>query len=193
MHKIIAAAVLALSTLSSLQAFDLIVPAPGESEYVLLSEDDEVFRVDDSVFYKKGLNGEVLVERYSAGITVVSYKGGERQLIVFLNAGEEEISTYASSLEFATSKPDLLIVNSPVPAQFIDEAGVQNLFISSSMEAGARAMLRRNNVSFTELSGNSILQIHDRGINVISDEEGSSGSCITVTCPGCGQLITVWL
>ena len=76
MHKIIAAAVLALSTLSSLQAFDLIVPAPGESEYVLLSEDDEVFRVDDSVFYKKGLNGEVLVERYSAGITVVSYKGG---------------------------------------------------------------------------------------------------------------------
>lgn len=193
MHKIIAAAVLALSALSSLQAFDLIVPAPGETEYVLLSEDDDVFRVDDSVFYKHGLNGEVLVERYSAGITVISYNGGTRQLIVFLNADQEEISTYASSLEFATSKPDLLIVNSPVPAQFIDDAGVHNLFISSSMEAGARAMLRRNNVSFTELSGNSILQIHDRGINVISDEEGSSGSSITVTCPGCGRLITVWL
>ena len=125
MHKIIAAAVWALSTLASLQPFDRIVPAPGESEYVLLSEDDEVFRVDDSVFYKKGLNGEVLVERYSAGITVVSYKGGERQLIVFLNAGEAEISTYASSLEFATSKPDLIIVNSPVSAQFIEEAGAQ--------------------------------------------------------------------
>lgn len=78
MRKVLALLLLAAFACTA-YAFDLVLPEVGEVSYSLLDGDD-VFTVDDSVFYKTAFDGAVLAERFSDTITLLSYgEHGDRQ------------------------------------------------------------------------------------------------------------------
>ena len=97
--------------LSSAFSFDLIVPSPGEDTYVLMNEDDE-FVVDDSVFYKSGLDRLVQVERFSDTITLIKYEHDE-ELLVLLNTTADEMEAQLYSIRFSVDEPDVLLLDEP--------------------------------------------------------------------------------
>ena len=169
-----------------LLAFDLVVPSPGDGSYTLL-EGDEEFVVDDSVFYKRVFDSRLLVERYTSGITMLRWDDDD-ELIVLLDAGEEELDQLMHSLYMTSDEPDMLIVNSPVTMDLIEELEVDRIYHLGQMTNIMRAMLRRGGYDFVELGEGSILQIDGESIIVIS---GASSQGMYIECPTCGTMIFI--
>lgn len=177
--------------LSSAFSFDLIVPSPGEDTYVLMNEDDEIV-VDDSVFYKSGLDRLVQVERFSDTITLIKYEHDE-ELLVLLNTTADEMESQRFSIRFSVDEPDVLLVNTPVDFDFLDEIDADDIYISGRITGEERAMLRRLDTDFVELDPSSILNITRDGIRIISGSRYPSNPSggIYVKCPNCGTMIYV--
>ena len=191
MKKLFLVSALLSSVLFSAFSFDLVVPSAGENSYVLMNEDDE-FVVDDTVFYKSGLSGEVHVERISDTITLLTYDYDE-ELLVLLNTTPSEIEDEFYTIRFSVDEPDVLLVNSPVDFDLLDEIDADDIYISGRISGEERAMLRRLDVDFVELDPASILSITAEGIRIISGNRYPMGSDdgIYVTCPNCGTMIYV--
>lgn len=184
MRKILA--LLLMATFAcTVYAFDLVLPGTGEVSYSLLDGDD-VFTVDDSVFYKTAFGGAVLVERFSDTITLLSYgEHGDRQAIVMLSSPQSEVEMQLTSLERSTDDPILIAVGTPLTMALVEELEPTEIFTAGGMSGKVRAMLRREGIPFHEVSSGSILQIGEDGVAIIDGR--SEGRYIT--CPTCGTRI----
>lgn len=173
----------------NIYSFDLIVPSAGDESYVLMDGDDE-FIVDDSVYMKYAFDHSVNVERFSDTITLISYD--DEEMLVLLNATEEDLSVQKFMLRFSVDEPDVLIVNSPIDFELLDEIDADDLYISGLISPDERAMLRRMDMDFVELDISSILRLTRDGISVISGNKnnGQNGG-FYVSCPNCGTMIYV--
>lgn len=173
----------------NIYSFDLIVPSAGDESYVLMDGDDE-FIVDDSVYLKYAFDHSVNVERFSDTITLISYD--DEEMLVLLNATEEDLSVQKFMLRFSVDEPDVLIVNSPIDFELLDEIDADDLYISGLISPDERAMLRRMDMDFVELDISSILRLTRDGISVISGNKnnGQNGG-FYVSCPNCGTMIYV--
>ena len=176
-------------SLFNIYSFDLIVPSAGDESYVLMDGDDE-FIVDDSVYLKYAFNHSVNVERFSDTITLISYD--DEEMLVLLNATEDDLSGQKFMLRFSVDEPDVLIVNSPIDFELLDEIDADDLYISGLISPDERAMLRRMDMDFVELDISSILRLTRDGISVISGNKnnGQNGG-FYVSCPNCGTMIYV--
>ena len=192
MRKLVLTFAFCIIAISSLMAFDLVVPSSGEEVYSLFNSDNDEFIVDDSVYFKSALDGEVKVERYSDHITSIEYGHGD-YIVVLLNATRDELDEQRFSLSFSVDDPDVLIVNSPVDYDFLDEIDADDVYISGRISGEERAMLRRLDVDFTELDPSSILRFEGNDVSVISGSKypSSGKDGIYVTCPKCGTTIYV--
>lgn len=192
MRKLVLTFAFCIIAISSLMAFDLVVPSSGEEVYSLFNSDNDEFIVDDSVYFKSALYGEVKVERYSDHITSIEYGPGD-YIVVLLNATRDELDSQRFSLSFSVDDPDVLIVNSPVDYDFLDEIDADDVYISGRISGEERAMLRRLDVDFTELDPSSILRFEGDDVRVISGSKypSSGKDGIYVTCPKCGTTIYV--
>ena len=173
----------------NIYSFDLIVPSAGDESYVLMDGDDE-FIVDDSVYMKYAFDHSVNVERFSDTITLISYD--DEEMLVLLNATEEDLSVQKFMLRFSVDEPDVLIVNSPIDFELLEEIDADDLYISGLISPDERAMLRRMDMDFVELDISSILRLTRDGISVISGNKnnGQNGG-FYVSCPNCGTMIYV--
>ena len=173
----------------NIYSFDLIVPSAGDESYVLMDGDDE-FIVDDSVYLKYAFDHSVNVERFSDTITLISYD--DEEMLVLLNATEDDLSVQKFMLRFSVDEPDVLIVNSPIDFELLDEIDADDLYISGLISPDERAMLRRMDMDFVELDISSILRLTRDGISVISGNKnnGQNGG-FYVSCPNCGTMIYV--
>ena len=173
----------------NIYSFDLIVPSAGDESYVLMDGDDE-FIVDDSVYMKYAFDHSVNVERFSDTITLISYD--DEEMLVLLNATEDDFSVQKFMLRFSVDEPDVLIVNSPIDFELLDEIDADDLYISGLISPDERAMLRRMDMDFVELDISSILRLTRDGISVISGNKnnGQNGG-FYVSCPNCGTMIYV--
>ena len=173
----------------NIYSFDLIVPSAGDESYVLMDGDDE-FIVDDSVYMKYAFDHSVNVERFSDTITLISYD--DEEMLVLLNATEDDLSVQKFMLRFSVDEPDVLIVNSPIDFELLDEIDADDLYISGLISPDERAMLRRMDMDFVELDISSILRLTRDGISVISGNKnnGQNGG-FYVSCPNCGTMIYV--
>lgn len=173
----------------NLSAFDLIVPSAGDESYVLMDGDEE-FIVDDSVYLKYAFDHSVNVERFSDTITLISYE--DEEMLVLLNATEDDLDGQKFMLRFSVDEPDVLIVNSPIDFELLDEIDADDLYISGLISPDERAMLRRMDMDFVELDISSILRLTRDGISVISGNKnnGQNGG-FYVSCPNCGTMIYV--
>lgn len=173
----------------NIYSFDLIVPSAGDESYVLMDGDDE-FIVDDSVYMKYAFDHSVNVERFSDTITLISYD--DEEMLVLLNATEDDLSVQKFMLRFSVDEPDVLIVNSPIDFELLEEIDADDLYISGLISPDERAMLRRMDMDFVELDISSILRLTRDGISVISGNKnnGQNGG-FYVSCPNCGTMIYV--
>lgn len=173
----------------NIYSFDLIVPSAGDESYVLMDGDDE-FIVDDSVYLKYAFDHSVNVERFSDTITLISYD--DEEMLVLLNATEDDLSVQKFMLRFSVDEPDVLIVNSPIDFELLEEIDADDLYISGLISPDERAMLRRMDMDFVELDISSILRLTRDGISVISGNKnnGQNGG-FYVSCPNCGTMIYV--
>ena len=173
----------------NIYSFDLIVPSAGDESYVLIDGDDE-FIVDDSVYMKYAFDHSVNVERFSDTITLISYD--DEEMLVLLNATEDDLSVQKFMLRFSVDEPDVLIVNSPIDFELLEEIDADDLYISGLISPDERAMLRRMDMDFVELDISSILRLTRDGISVISGNKnnGQNGG-FYVSCPNCGTMIYV--
>ena len=173
----------------NIYSFDLIVPSAGDESYVLMDGDEE-FIVDDSVYLKYAFDHSVSVERFSDTITLISYD--DEEMLVLLNATEEDLSVQKFMLRFSVDEPDVLIVNSPIDFELLEEIDADDLYISGLISPDERAMLRRMDMDFVELDISSILRLTRDGISVISGNKnnGQNGG-FYVSCPNCGTMIYV--
>ena len=173
----------------NIYSFDLIVPSAGDESYVLMDGDEE-FIVDDSVYMKYAFKGSVNVERFSDTITLISYD--DEEMLVLLNATEDDLDGQKFMLRFSVDEPDVLIVNSPIDFELLDEIDADDLYISGLISPDERAMLRRMDMDFVELDISSILRLTRDGISVISGNKnnGQNGG-FYVSCPNCGTMIYV--
>ena len=151
---------------------------------------DDEFIVDDSVYLKYAFDHSVNVERFSDTITLISYD--DEEMLVLLNATEEDLSVQKFMLRFSVDEPDVLIVNSPIDFELLDEIDADDLYISGLISPDERAMLRRMDMDFVELDISSILRLTRDGISVISGNKnnGQNGG-FYVSCPNCGTMIYV--
>ena len=188
MRKILLSLLLSISICFSVFAFDLVVPSPEDTSYVLLNDSDE-FIVDDTVFMKSAFNREIMVERYTDNITVITYPY-DKTLVVLFNATLDEMLDAETSIDFSTENPDVLIINSPIDFPFLEEIDAEDLYISGGLKSEDRAMLRRGDFDFVELEPSSILSITSRGIDIISGSKNNKDG-VYVTCPECGTIIYV--
>lgn len=173
----------------NIYSFDLIVPSAGDESYVLMDGDEE-FIVDDSVYLKYAFDHSVNVERFSDTITLISYE--DEEMLVLLNATEDDLDGQKFMLRFSVDEPDVLIVNSPIDFELLDEIDADDLYISGLISPDERAMLRRMDMDFVELDISSILRLTRDGISVISGNKnnGQNGG-FYVSCPNCGTMIYV--
>ena len=173
----------------NIYSFDLIVPSAGDESYVLMDRDDE-FIVDDSVYMKYAFDHSVNVERFSDTITLISYD--DEEMLVLLNATEDDLDGQKFMLRFSVDEPDVLIVNSPIDFELLEEIDADDLYISGLISPDERAMLRRMDMDFVELDISSILRLTRDGISVISGNKnnGQNGG-FYVSCPNCGTMIYV--
>lgn len=173
----------------NIYSFDLIVPSAGDESYVLMDGDDE-FIVDDSVYMKYAFDHSVNVERFSDTITLISYD--DEEMLVLLNATEDDLDGQKFMLRFSVDEPDVLIVNSPIDFELLEEIDADDLYISGLISPDERAMLRRMDMDFVELDISSILRLTRDGISVISGNKnnGQNGG-FYVSCPNCGTMIYV--
>lgn len=173
----------------NIYSFDLIVPSAGDESYVLMDGDDE-FIVDDSVYLKYAFDRSVNVERFSDTITLISYD--DEEMLVLLNATEDDFDGQKFMLRFSVDEPDVLIVNSPIDFELLDEIDADDLYISGLISPDERAMIRRMDMDFVELDISSILRLTRDGISVISGNKnnGQNGG-FYVSCPNCGTMIYV--
>lgn len=173
----------------NIYSFDLIVPSADDESYVLMDGDEE-FIVDDSVYMKYAFDRSVNVERFSDTITLISYD--DEEMLVLLNATEDDLSVQKFMLRFSVDEPDVLIVNSPIDFELLDEIDADDLYISGLISPDERAMLRRMDMDFVELDISSILRLTRDGISVISGNKnnGQNGG-FYVSCPNCGTMIYV--
>ena len=173
----------------NIYSFDLIVPSADDESYVLMDGDEE-FIVDDSVYMKYAFDRSVNVERFSDTITLISYD--DEEMLVLLNATEDDLSVQKFMLRFSVDEPDVLIVNSPIDFELLEEIDADDLYISGVISPDERAMLRRMDMDFVELDISSILRLTRDGISVISGNKnnGQNGG-FYVSCPNCGTMIYV--
>ena len=173
----------------NIYSFDLIVPSAGDESYVLMDGDEE-FIVDDSVYLKYAFDHSVNVERFSDTITLISYE--DEEMLVLLNATEDDLDGQKFMLRFSVDEPDVLIVNSPIDFELLDEIDADDLYISGLISPDERAMLRRMDMDFVELDISSILRLTSDGISVLSGNKnnGQNGG-FYVSCPNCGTMIYV--
>ncbi len=173
----------------NIYSFDLIVPSADDESYVLMDGDEE-FIVDDSVYMKYAFDRSVNVERFSDTITLISYD--DEEMLVLLNATEDDLSVQKFMLRFSVDEPDVLIVNSPIDFELLEEIDADDLYISGLISPDERAMLRRMDMDFVELDISSILRLTRDGISVISGNKnnGQNGG-FYVSCPNCGTMIYV--
>lgn len=184
MRKILALLLLAAFACTA-YAFDLVLPEVGEVSYSLLDGDD-VFTVDDSVFYKTAFDGAVLAERFSDTITLLSYgEHGDRQAIVMLSSPQSEVEMQLTSLTRSTNGPILIAVGTPLTMALVEELGPEEIFATGGLSNTVRAMLRREGIPFHEVSSGSILQISEDGVTVIDGTPQGR----YITCPTCGTRI----
>lgn len=184
MRKILALLLLAAFACTA-YAFDLVLPEVGEVSYSLLDGDD-VFTVDDSVFYKTAFDGAVLAERFSDTITLLSYgEHGDRQAIVMLSSPQSEVEMQLTFLTRSTNGPILIAVGTPLTMALVEELEPTEIFATGGLSNTVRAMLRREGIPFHEVSSGSILQISEDGVTVIDGTPQGR----YITCPTCGTRI----
>ena len=97
------------------------------------------------------------------------------------------------SIRFSVDEPDVLLVNTPVDFDFLDEIDADDIYISGRITGEERAMLRRLDTDFVELDPSSILNITRDGIRIISGSRYPSNPSggIYVKCLNCGTMIYV--
>ena len=191
MKKALLFLILTALMLSSLSASaDLILPDQDCESFTLISnESGDEFIVDDSVFYKRALDGEFFVNRFSAHVVLL--ESDMHDIIVMYGADEKEIDSVLFSLSYSTQSPVLILFNTPPDDEMIEKLSPEMIYITQSLSNSERALLRRSGTSFTEIDPSSVLRFNDDGtIRVISGEASYKGG-IYVTCPQCGTMIYV--